>query len=455
MRVSFQLRYSLWRCRFLNSSNKLCDALAHYRYDIRISLPPQLGSPPFLMTPVLHKMTEDILYLSTSRNADGSPPVSAGQAANGVAEDQNLSTRPPMLSEQAKRVGRLTKYKAGHPACCLVDHPSHVQALMSRSEIAKILSRCLDGVTARSGIPASTPRFVVVTANDLPQIQRLAESAPFSFPMIVKPLPAAGTKSSHHMLVVLNRIGLRRVHFPCILQEYENHGGVLFKVYVLGDTVRVFPRNSLPNLPGGEQECATHPGYVEFDSQRPYPRLSEFILPNKSDKPQHQPFLRPEQELVEQKQSSSLQPAPKDDCQPRPISPTGQFPPSTSSTKRRRVTVQDVLAPSASPRKTNGALHKWSNVGLANAKLVTADEIRPIATALRRAFQLELFGFDILVTEDEADGQRAMVVVDVNYFPSYKEVSSFPSLLAQYLTQRAVEGRMQSVASTPANFSWK
>ena len=405
----------------------------------------------FPMTTVLHKMTEDILYLSKSRNADGSSLVGARQAANGIAEGQNIPTRPPMLSEQAQRVGRLTKYKAGHPACCLVDHPSYVQALMSRSIIAKILSRCLDGVTARSGIPAITPRFVVVTANDLPQIQRLAESAPFSFPMIVKPLPAAGTKSSHHMLVVLNRKGLRRVHFPCILQEYENHGGVLFKVYVLGDTVRVFPRNSLPNLPRGEQECAAHPGYVEFDSQRPYPRLNEFLLPKESDKPQHQPSPRLEFEL-EQKHSSALQPAPKYDYQTRPISPTGQFAPSTSSSKRRRVTVQDVLAPSASPRKTKGTLHKWSNVGgLANAKLVTADEIRPIATALRRAFQLELFGFDILVTENEADGQRAMVVVDVNYFPSYKEVSSFPSLLAQYLTQRAVEGRMQSVASSPAN----
>ena len=251
----------------------------------------------FLMATVLHKMTEDILYLSKSRNADESSPIGAGQAANGVAEGPNIPTRPPMLSEQAKRVGRLTKYKAGHPACCLVDHPSHVQALMSRSEIAKILSQCLDGVTARSGIPATTPRFVVVNANDLPQIQSLAESAPFSFPMIVKPLPAAGTKSSHHMLVVLNRKGLRRVHFPCILQEYENHGGVLFKVYVLGDTVRVFPRNSLPNLPRGEQECTTHPGYVEFDSQRPYPRLNEFILPKESDEPRHQPSPRPEQEL--------------------------------------------------------------------------------------------------------------------------------------------------------------
>mmetsp|Transcript_9246 Transcript_9246/g.26022 ORF Transcript_9246/g.26022 Transcript_9246/m.26022 type:complete len:704 (-) Transcript_9246:70-2181(-) len=389
---------------------------------------------------ILHKMTEDILYLSKSSSAYGAS--SAGQTANDVGSDDNLPGPP--TSEQAKRVGRLTEYKTGHPACCLVDHPFHVQALMSRSEIARMLSRCLDGVTTRSGIPTGTPRFVVVNANDLAQIETLAESAPFTFPMIVKPLPAAGSKASHHMLVVLNLQGLRRVHFPCILQEYENHDGVLFKVYVLGDTVRVFPRNSLPNLPRGEQGCTEHPGHVEFDSQRTYPGLNDFILPSERDRsqPQPRPKVGPDQ-----KYSSSSQPGPKYDCQTNPASPTGQHPSSTSPIKRYRVTVQDVSAPSTSPRKTKDIWHRWNNVGLTNTKLVTADEIRPIATALRKAFQLELFGFDILVTENEADGQRTMVVVDVNYFPSYKEVSSFPSLLAQYLTQRAVEGRIQSVTS--------
>ena len=365
-------------------------------------------------------MTEDILYLSKSsstdyRSCDHSPM--------------------PSISEQAKRVGRLTEYKANRPACCLVDHPAHVQALMSRSEIARILSECLDDVTTRSGIPASTPRFVVVKSNELPQIQRLADTAPFTFPMIVKPLPAAGTKASHHMMVVLNRQGLRRVHFPCILQEYENHGGVLFKVYVLGDTVRVFPRNSLPNLPRGEQGCSGHPGYVEFDSQRPYPRLADFGLPSEQD--QWEPQTR--------------QPA-VENCQRNPVCPTDQAQRTDTSAKKRRVTVQNGPRPdtntntNASPRKTSW--HNRNAGGLANSKLVTADEIRPIATALRRSFQLELFGFDILVTENDATGERTMVVVDVNYFPSYKEVSSFPSLLAQYLTQRAVEGRIQSVAAS-------
>ena len=165
-------------------------------------------------------MTEDILYLSKSSSTD----YLSSSGATGDTNSCDHSSKPP-ISEQAKRVGRLTEYKANHPACCLVDHPAHVQALMSRSEIARILSKCLDGVTTRSGIPASTPRFVVVKSKDLPQIQRLADTAPFTFPMIVKPLPAAGTKASHHMMVVLNRHGLRRVHFPCILQEYKNHGG--------------------------------------------------------------------------------------------------------------------------------------------------------------------------------------------------------------------------------------
>ena len=374
-------------------------------------------------------MTEDILYLSKSSSTD----YRSSSGAIGDANSYDHASKPP-ISEQAKRVGRLTEYKANHPACCLVDHPAHVQALMSRSEIARILSKCLDGVTTRSGIPASTPRFVVVKSNDLPQIQRLAGTAPFTFPMIVKPLPAAGTKASHHMMVVLNRQGLRRVHFPCILQEYENHGGALFKVYVLGDTVRVFPRNSLPNLPRGEQGCSEHPGYVEFDSQRPYPRLDDFGLTSEKD----------------QWDPKTWQPA-VENCQRNLVCPREQAHHTDTLAKKRRVTVQDGPTPTTntSPRKMSKgvAWHKRNIGGLANTKLVTADEIRPIATALRRSFQLELFGFDILVTENDATGQRTMVVVDVNYFPSYKEVSSFPSLLAQYLTQRAVEGRIRSVAS--------
>ena len=40
--------------------------------------------------------------------------------------------------------------------------PNNVQALMSRSDIANILTDCLKGVTTKSGIPARTPRYQVL-----------------------------------------------------------------------------------------------------------------------------------------------------------------------------------------------------------------------------------------------------------------------------------------------------
>jgi hypothetical protein len=44
---------------------------------------------------------------------------------------------------------------------------------------------------------------------------------------------------------------------------------------------------------------------------------------------------------------------------------------------------------------------------------VTVAEIRPIADTIRKAFGLELFGFDILVARTE-DNRKEMLVVDVN-----------------------------------------
>jgi inositol-1,3,4-trisphosphate 5/6-kinase / inositol-tetrakisphosphate 1-kinase len=76
---------------------------------------------------------------------------------------------------------------------------------------------------------------------------------------------------------------------------------------------------------------------------------------------------------------------------------------------------------------------------------VTSAEIRPIADCIRRAFGLELFGFDVLVTSFQNEKEREMLVVDVNYFPSYKEVPNFSQLLAQYLAQCGVEGRLRSL----------
>lgn len=370
---------------------------------------------------ILHKLTEDILCLSKMSTEARSFGTSASPIMENIPYFSDCDLKLSESQVQAvQRVSRLNQYKQCHPQCCLVDHPSNVQILMSRSDIAHFLLECLVGVCSASGIPVGTPRFEIIDSEGVSAkcISNLIDHAPFSYPLIAKPLAAAGTAESHRMAVVLDPNGLELIKTPCLLQEYANHDATLFKVYVLGDTVRVFQRPSLPNLPSSDyfQRVRLHhsSSYVEFDSQQPYPTLSDFgiiEIPTDGD-----PTA----------------------CECEKSSPEDQL---SRNRKRRRTSPVDITLKKTSCEERSPL-----------RPFVTADEVRPVVDVLKEAFGLELFGFDILVTDCVRHGQSGrtqleMLVVDVNYFPSYKEVTNFPSLLAQYLTQRAIEGRVNSLNS--------
>lgn len=226
---------------------------------------------------ILHKLTEDIL-----------------------AWDDN--------EKAASRVERLFHFCATSQ-CELVDDPRAVRTVLSRAEIASRLMS-LEDLTTVSGIQVSTP--FVSTSPLHPELR---------YPVIAKPLTAAGTKASHSMKVLLRRPGKLVEQEPLLFQEYINHDAVLYKIYVLGDDISVFERTSLPNLP---QEQSSTLDSVEFDSQRhPYPGLTSFGF-------------------------------------------------DTVVSARRELSERIVL---------------------------TADEIRPVVVAMKEAFRLELFGFDIIYGE--------------------------------------------------------
>ncbi|KAI7981696.1 Inositol-tetrakisphosphate 1-kinase 5 [Camellia lanceoleosa] len=68
------------------------------------------------------------------------------------------------------------------------------------------------------------------------------------FPVIAKPLVADGSAKSHKMSLVFNQDGLNKLKPPIVLQEFVNHGGVIFKTYVVGDYVKCVKRKSLPDV---------------------------------------------------------------------------------------------------------------------------------------------------------------------------------------------------------------
>jgi Inositol 1,3,4-trisphosphate 5/6-kinase ATP-grasp domain/Inositol 1,3,4-trisphosphate 5/6-kinase pre-ATP-grasp domain len=393
---------------------------------------------------ILHKLTEDILCMSQLARTNEAAQTSAPTQQQQNDEIEHDNPGESLAEAAVQRVQRLMDFCDQHPECSLVDHPLSVQTVMSRAEIAVKLESCLRDCWTRSGCPVGAPAYAVLwndvdhvkgdpcdsddtrlgnytlTSNDsttwIQHVER--QVANLSFPIIVKPLTAAGTKASHAMAILMDRtalIHLRKV--PCLCQEYSNHDAVLYKVYVLGQHVSVHQRRSLPNLPLLSVTKSGNTGapdgtlkrYVEFDSQRPYPRLVDFGYTDE-DTP------------VSPDESDVVHPA-KNGCTP----PHSLGASATQSTR-----------PSA---------NEGSEQALSTLIPVTAVEVQPVVDALKRAFGLELFGFDILITShsSQSGAERHILVVDVNYFPSYKEVDNFPALLAKYLTDRALSRRQRHV----------
>ncbi|GJZ73368.1 inositol-tetrakisphosphate 1-kinase 1-like protein [Tanacetum coccineum] len=72
-----------------------------------------------------------------------------------------------------------------------------------------------------------------------------------SLPVIAKPLQADGNTTAHDMSLVFNHEGLTKglkLEPPMVLQQFVNHGGIMFKVYVAGDYVKCVERSSLPDV---------------------------------------------------------------------------------------------------------------------------------------------------------------------------------------------------------------
>lgn len=66
------------------------------------------------------------------------------------------------------------------------------------------------------------------------------------------------------MALVFNRDGLLKQNPPFVLQEFVNHGGVVFKVYVAGDYVKCVKRKSLPDLSDETLAAFAQVGVVSF-----------------------------------------------------------------------------------------------------------------------------------------------------------------------------------------------
>ncbi|KAE8709853.1 Inositol-tetrakisphosphate 1-kinase 3 [Hibiscus syriacus] len=65
---------------------------------------------------------------------------------------------------------------------------------------------------------------------------------------VAKPLVNDGSAKSHELSLAYDRYSLQKLEPPLVLQEFVNHGCVLFKVFIVGEAIKVVRRFSLPNV---------------------------------------------------------------------------------------------------------------------------------------------------------------------------------------------------------------
>ncbi|CAI9266276.1 unnamed protein product [Lactuca saligna] len=136
----------------------------------------------------------------------------------------------------------LQNFSVSNPNATIIDPLSAIQRLHNRISMLEPVSQL--------NIPQlKIPNQILV--RDAESLKNVETTSGLNFPVIAKSLLADGTTKAHDMSLVFNHDGLMKeikLEPPMVLQQFVNHGGTIFKVYVADDYVKCVKRSSLPDL---------------------------------------------------------------------------------------------------------------------------------------------------------------------------------------------------------------
>jgi D-alanine-D-alanine ligase-like ATP-grasp enzyme len=98
-------------------------------------------------------------------------------------------------------------------------------------------------------------------------------------------------------------------------------------------------------------------------------------------------------------------------------------------TQQKYPTAEDFHPEAALNAVTTDSVVEGDNLAKTQEQIFEA--VRAIGARFRDQLQLSLFGFDVII-DDKTGG---FLVIDVNYFPSYKELDDFDHVLRRHIRQ--------------------
>ncbi|XP_042005134.1 inositol-tetrakisphosphate 1-kinase 3-like [Salvia splendens] len=148
----------------------------------------------------------------------------------------------------------LEDYRITHPNVTVLDPPDAIQHVYSRQSMLEVVAELnLTDPYGKVGVPEQ-----LVIKKDSSSIPDSVNMAGLRLPLVAKPLFA----KSHELSLAYDELSLQKLEPPLVLQEFINHGGVLFKVYIVGEAIKVLRRFSLPDV--SKRELNSSAGVYRF-----------------------------------------------------------------------------------------------------------------------------------------------------------------------------------------------
>lgn len=149
-------------------------------------------------------------------------------------------------------MNKLVEYHKKYKHIELVDPIENGIKLANRSLTLELAKKCEFTLGNKT---VFLPKYVFLKEGDQQLIKEKVQSAGISYPIIAKKLVGKeGLTESHEMRIVFTEDRLKDLSLPCVVQEFQNHGGKMFKVYVIGEKFYVCEKPSIRNLKAAYQE---------------------------------------------------------------------------------------------------------------------------------------------------------------------------------------------------------
>ncbi|KAK6938025.1 Inositol-tetrakisphosphate 1-kinase, N-terminal [Dillenia turbinata] len=152
----------------------------------------------------------------------------------------------------------LEDYRQKYPEVTVLDPPDAIQHVYNRQYM---LQDVADLNLSNSYGKVEVPKQLVFE-KDPSSIPEAVIKAGLMLPLVAKPLFADESAKSHELSLAFDQRSLLKLEPPLVIQEFVNHGGVMFKVFVVGETIKVVRRFSLPDV--CRRELTNNPGVFRF-----------------------------------------------------------------------------------------------------------------------------------------------------------------------------------------------